>query len=781
MFLSKGPLSKDLMGRAGKIGVGVGLVYASLVLALVARLIRVVFLFGLDNSAAIEAFARNAFSTAAETAFPILLVASVAFLLRSWLAQPKNLVRLLLFEALFQTVLFGLILLLAGQLTSNAMFLRDTLVVAWLFALLGGGAVSLVRRLNQAARERFLYNRGTQVFIDCAMLTVAFVMAYLARFDGIPDKEFQKQLLLVLPYAVALQVGVNYLKGVYRFVWRFVGLREALVIGEAVLMATIVFLSFNLSFWYFWDFQRVPLGVMLIFSVFSLAGLTGARVIRRLQFQASLSRKNRAAFVESRRFLLVGAGQAGTLLCKDLEHRSDFELVGFLDDDPRKKNRTICGLKVLGTTLQLEEVAQKHSVEEVILCMPTASRSVQRKIVVQCEKLGLKTLTIPAMSEIVLGKVNISRLKPVRMEDLLGRLSVEYPAEDVELIRMYQGKRILITGAGGSIGSELARQLKEFEPDRLMLLDKDENNLYEIGLEIAEEYAGPVAEEIADIRDRDRVERIFEQYRPEVVFHAAAYKHVPMMERHPGEAVLNNVIGSRNLVELASAFEAESFVLISTDKAVNPTNVMGASKRIAEMIVQRQAAAAQTAQTRYCGVRFGNVLGSRASVVPLFQKRIAQGKNLTVTHPEVRRYFMTIPEAVQLVIQAGSLGRCGEIFVLDMGNPVKIADLARELIELSGLVPGRDLQIEFTGLRPGEKLYEELLIGSENGVRDTRYSKIFVADPVGECLGCLDSLLPELEAAARVDDRRTIYRLFEQAGIGYDRSNRQDAKTPSFL
>jgi len=352
------------------------------------------------------------------------------------------------------------------------------------------------------------------------------------------------------------------------------------------------------------------------------------------------------------------------------------------------------------------------------------------------------------------------------MEDLLGRKSITYPGNgsDKDLITSYRGIRILVTGAGGSIGSELNRQLREFNPSQLILLDKDENSLYETHLEISGSFPDAAAV-VGDIRDRDRLENIFQRWHPEVVFHAAAYKHVPLMESHPAEAILNNVMGTRNVADLSDKYEVNSFVLISTDKAVNPTSIMGASKRVAEMIIQQYAS--RGGKTRYCGVRFGNVLGSRASVIPIFQKLIEEGKNIPVTHPEIRRFFMTIPEAVQLVIQAGSLADQGEIFVLDMGTPVKIVDLARNLIELSGLVPDQDIKIEFTGLRPGEKLYEELLVSGENGARSTKFTNIFVAESLTPYGLRLDRAVKELEEAASADEGNTIRRVLQSLDIGY--------------
>jgi FlaA1/EpsC-like NDP-sugar epimerase len=397
--------------------------------------------------------------------------------------------------------------------------------------------------------------------------------------------------------------------------------------------------------------------------------------------------------------------------------------------------------------------------------MPSAPKVEIQRMIALCEKLSVKTSSLPTLDEVISGQVSpMGLLRPVSMEALLGRHSITHPQDIDELRKIYGGRRILITGAGGSIGSELVRQLRRFDPAQLILLDKDENNLYEITCEIREEFES-VVEVIADIRNREVLDKVFSRYQPEVVFHAAAYKHVPLMEHYPSEAILNNVLGTRNVAELSKEWGVQVFVFVSTDKAVNPSNTMGASKRVAEMIIQSLAAASET--TCFCCVRFGNVLGSRASVVPIFQRQIRQGKNITVTHPDVTRYFMTIPEAVQLVIQAGSLGSKGEIFLLDMGDQVKIVDLARNLIELSGLVPDKDISIEFTGLRPGEKLDEELLIDGEQGARSTKHPKIFVVGALNHDWSSLRSAVARLETAARAGDAQAIQRLLRSLNIGY--------------
>jgi FlaA1/EpsC-like NDP-sugar epimerase len=629
-------------------------------------------------------------------------------------------------------------------------------------ALMPGRMVS--RALNSS--EKLIYTLAAQLLIDVGIVAVALAAAYLVRFDGPPPREFLKQGLFVLPYVVVLYLGGNYLWRVYTFVWRFTGVREVLWISGAVVCSgLLLFLGRLALFEAHYTSLRMPYGVLILHPLLAGIGMIVARGLRRIQYQYT-KRRNGAAngVAEKKRVLLVGAGEAGVRLAQELTERSDFLLIGFADDDPRKRGQRISGLRVLGRTSEIEDLVEKHQVHNVVLCMPSAPQALVRQIALRCRQIPVKVFTVPPVSEILLGHVAISSLRPVQMTDLLGRAAVEYNSKDFELVRHYRGKRVMVTGAAGSIGSELARQLRYFKPSEFILLDKDESGLYEIALEVREDFDGKVHEVVADVQNLGRLGRIFSRTKPQVVFHAAAYKHVPMMERHPSEAILNNVVGTRNVVQLCQVCGVKSFVLISTDKAVNPTNVMGASKRLAEMVVQE---AACKNGCSYCCVRFGNVLGSRGSVVPLFQKRIQQGKSLRVTHPDIVRYFMTIPEAVQLVIQAGSLGRKGEIFVLDMGDPVKIRDLATELIELSGLVPDVDIKIEFTGLRPGEKLYEELLVGE--GSRSTRYPKIFVEQAIDGVWNGLDETLQSLQEAAVQEDVGTIYRVLREMGIGYHR------------
>ena len=609
--------------------------------------------------------------------------------------------------------------------------------------------------------------RAAQMCIDGMLVAVALWAAYLIRFDGVVPVDYEWQMLLVLPFAVLLYLAANVVSCGYKRVWRFVGLRDALAIANTVIAASVVALAWRVFDTGTFAGTPVPFGVLVIQPVLTFAALVGVRLMRRILYERSAMRVEWPAQPESRRrLLLVGAGEAGLHLLNQLRE-GDVDVVGLLDDDVALQGRAIGGWSVIGTTRDLERIVTTYCVDEVMLCIPSASTAAVQRLAARCAQLSVATSALPPLREIMSGRrrgTGLRAINSVKMEDLLRRDAIAYPRDLEHLTRSYAGRRVLVTGAGGSIGSELVRQLKEFKPTRLILLDKDENSLYETACEIKEEFA-EVVEIVADIRDPFVIGKVFEEQQPEVVFHAAAYKHVPLMERYPAEAILNNVMGTRHLAEASQRFGVKVFVLVSTDKAVNPTSTMGATKRIAEMILQ--ALAANGTKTRFCCVRFGNVLGSRASVVPLFQRQIRQGRNIKVTHPEVRRYFMTIPEAVQLVIQAGSLGERGEIFLLDMGDPVKIVDLARSLIELSGLVPDTDVRIEFTGLRPGEKLNEELLNAGERGVRSTNYSKIFVVVAPSREWPVLAKSVAELERAAHAADAIEIRRLLRDLGIGY--------------
>ncbi len=427
-----------------------------------------------------------------------------------------------------------------------------------------------------------------------------------------------------------------------------------------------------------------------------------------------------------KKVLIVGAGEAGVMVIEEMERHPElnYKPIGFIDDDPEKQGRHINGIKVLGTRDDLPAIIDERVVDEVLIAIPSAEGGVVRSTINLCEKSRTSFKIIPCLWEIIEGDISINQIRSVCAEDLLGRETVEIDRGHIE--NFIEDKRVMVTGGGGSIGSELCRQIAQYHPKSLIIFSRGENSLYDIGVELSHNFPKLAIElVVGNVEDKKKVDRCINENPPEIIFHAAAHKHVPLMEQNPEEAIKTNVFGTKNLAESAMNCDVERFILISTDKAINPTSVMGTSKRIAEMIVQHFSGIQN--QTMFMAVRFGNVLGSRGSVVPLFKKQIEYGGPVTVTHPEVTRYFMTIPEAVQLIMQAVSMGGGGEVFVLDMGNPIKMLDLARNLIVLSGFVPDKDIDIMFTGLRAGEKLYEEPLSKQEN-VGATRMDRIYVAD-----------------------------------------------------
>jgi len=457
--------------------------------------------------------------------------------------------------------------------------------------------------------------------------------------------------------------------------------------------------------------------------------------------------------------LVAGAGDAGATIVREMHATPGIGLlpVGFVDDDAAKQGMRIHNVPVLGTRNDIPELVVRHGIEEVIIAMPAAPGRVIREFRAICERAGVRYRTIPGIYELLDGSVSVSRLRDVRLEDLLRRDPITIDLEEVG--GFLTGARVLVTGAGGSIGSELCRQTSRYHPERLILLDLAESSVFAIHRELMGYFPGlDIVPLICDIRDRDKIDRIMEGCRPSVVFHAAAHKHVPLMELHPDEAVTTNLVGTQNLIEACERCGVRRFILISTDKAVNPRSVMGASKRVAEMLVQDMASKNGDA---FVAVRFGNVLGSSGSVVPLFREQIAAGGPLTVTHPEARRFLMTIPEAVQLVIQAAAMGKGGEVFVLDMGEPVKIVDLAMDLIALSGLEPGKDIEIVYTGLRPGEKLCEELFREGER-IQPTKYEHIFVVEPDTLDGARVREGIRELERLARKMDADGIRRNLQE-------------------
>jgi len=479
------------------------------------------------------------------------------------------------------------------------------------------------------------------------------------------------------------------------------------------------------------------------------------------------------------RVLIVGAGDAGEGVLRELYRLpvEKYHVVGFIDDDPRKRGMRIHGVPVLGGVDDLAEIAERQNAEEVIIALPKPTRAELRRIIEVCKGQRLTFRIVPGVADLIDGRFDVRRLREVDINDLLGREPVRLDPENIG--HFLAGKVVLVTGAGGSIGSELCRQVVAFRPKQLVLLEQAENSLFAIDRELRTEHPDlPVVPVIADICDRPRLRQVFRQYRPDVVFHAAAHKHVPMMELNPGEAIKNNVFGSKNVVDLAREVEADALVLISTDKAVNPTSVMGCTKRITEMYCQAASSEPGAGRTKFVIVRFGNVLGSAGSVVPIFREQIARGGPVTVTHPEMRRYFMTIPEATQLVIQAGAMGKTGQIMLLDMGEPIKIVDLARDMITLSGFRPDVDIKIEFLGMRPGEKLFEELRTTGED-VLPTHHEKIFIWQSRGCTREEIERALERLRAVADTASPEEIRKVLKEIVPEYEPANHTATHSPS--
>lgn len=542
----------------------------------------------------------------------------------------------------------------------------------------------------------------------------SIITSYWFRFEkGISSGYLLQMFLFAVISTISLGACLYYF-GLYRRAWKYASIEEILAIFKAVILASVI--SYLLSLLVFPE--RVPLSIAVRSMETILLLVGGIRFLRRV-----LGLRSEREMGSNT--LIVGAGDCGTLVARELRNSSlGLQLVGFIDDDLNKLKLQILGHPVLGTREMIPSIVKEKQIKEIIIATPSASKKEISDIVQICKNTGVKLKMIPRLNDLISGKVSLSKMRDVSVEDLLGRDPI---TTDLDGIMNYvQHKSVLVTGAGGSIGSELCRQLAKFRPMKLLLLGHGENSIFNIEMELRKTFPELELETlIADIQDRERMGHIFNDYRPQVVFHAAAHKHVPLMERNPTEAVKNNVFGTQNVADCADQYGVERFVLISSDKAVNPTSVMGATKRIAEMYIQTMNA---SSSTKFVAVRFGNVLGSRGSVIPFFKQQIADGGPVTVTHPEMVRYFMTIPEAVQLVLQAGSFAQGGEIFVLDMGSPVKILNLAEDLIKLSGYEPYEEIDIKFSGIREGEKLYEELLTDEEN-VTATQHNRIFIGKP----------------------------------------------------
>lgn len=553
-------------------------------------------------------------------------------------------------------------------------------------------------------------------FHDVSACALAWYLAFLLRFNFLIPEANRQSLLWSMAIVVPLQSLVFWRFGLYRSLWRFASLPDLRRIVMAVGMASLVS---AMALFLYQRLDLVPRSVFVLHPLLLVLSMGGSRFLYRSWKDGHLIPLQK---LTSTPVLVLGAGQVASMLLRELSRGGEWRVVGLLDDDVTKKGRLLSGVPVLGPIAGLAEYTRVREVSHVILAMPSASPARRRAVIEAATALGLTVLTVPNLGDLLTGRLAVSQVRRVELEDLLGRGRVKL--DDEGLHEFLTGKSVLVTGAGGSIGSELCRQIARYSPGKLIFFEASEFALYQIEQEFADNWpAVPVVCAAGDVRDESRLREIFEAHRPEVVFHAAAYKHVPLMENgNCREAVRNNVLGTLRVARAAQKAGAQKFVLISSDKAVNPTNVMGATKRLAEMVCQGLSA---VSPTRFVVVRFGNVLGSTGSVVPKFREQIARGGPVTVTHPEITRYFMLIPEAAQLVLQAGWMGRGGEIFVLDMGAPVRIVDLARDMIRLSGFSE-EEIKIVFTGLRPGEKLYEELLADQESTL-PTPHSKVRVA------------------------------------------------------
>lgn len=558
---------------------------------------------------------------------------------------------------------------------------------------------------------------GLLLIVDVITIIGVALISLLIRFDGYITSHYLYQMIDALPIMVISYIVMLLSMHLYTRIWRYAGMREMV----AVLIATTLGAGLFYTGMYVFD-KSLPRSIYLISWILSTGVIgIGRMVLHYIAMRYGGKQSTDADMVNT---LIIGAGDAGATIAREIEryHKRSRKVIGFIDDDESKFNRLMGGVRILGNRHDIPSIVKENKVKEIIIAMPSVTRNEIRNIMEICSPLKCKVNTLPGMYQLLDDEVLVSHLHPVSIEDLLERDEVRL---DMDIVEHYiRDKIVLVTGAGGSIGSEICRQIMRVGPKQLLLLGHGENSIYLINQELKNIYKdGPIIPIIADIRDKQQLDQIFTQYNPQVVFHAAAHKHVPLMEIQPMAAVLNNIYGTRNVADVAGRHGVERFVMISTDKAVNPTSVMGATKRVAEKVIISMN---DTYDTKYITVRFGNVLGSRGSVIPLFKKQIEAGGPVTVTDPEMTRYFMTIPEASQLVLQAGAMGKGGEVFLLDMGEPVKIIDLARNMIRLSGLEPDKDIHIKITGLRPGEKKYEELLT-SEEGTNRTNHTKIFEA------------------------------------------------------
>lgn len=598
--------------------------------------------------------------------------------------------------------------------------------------------ILLEKYLPHSKRARMLILMA----VDALAVCLASFLGLFIRFDMNPWKiphEYAAPVMAYLPFYIVATLVIFFLFRLYAIMWSVAGIREVVRIVAACILSSLVQMAGMIML----D-HRVPRSFYLICFV----SLTCMEVCLRLSYRVLITMVPQNAGTAERRIMIVGAGSSGAVILKEMtssECVSD-KVVCFIDDNPNKQGKFLNGVPIVGTRQDIPEMAKKYQIDEICIAMPSAAAKDRKEIIEISRETNCKVKTLPGIYQLLNGEVGVSKLRDVEIEDLLGRDPIRVNLD--EIMDYVSGKVVLVTGGGGSIGSELCRQIAGHNPKQLIIVDIYENNAYDIQMELREKHPELNLEVlIGSVRNTHRINTIFEKYRPEIVYHAAAHKHVPLMEDSPNEAIKNNVFGTYKTAKAADKYGVKRFVLISTDKAVNPTNIMGASKRMCEMVIQMMNA---KSKTDFVAVRFGNVLGSNGSVIPLFKRQIAEGGPVTVTHPDIIRYFMTIPEAVSLVLQAGAYAKGGEIFVLDMGEPVKILELAKNLIRLSGYKVDEDIKIEFTGLRPGEKLYEELLM-DEEGLQDTPNKLIHIGKPIDFDMDYFAHQLDELYEIANRD------------------------------
>jgi len=604
----------------------------------------------------------------------------------------------------------------------------------------------------------------SMIIFDTLLVIASVYISLLLRFDGRIDPTYYQAFIDLIPWFAVISLASLYFFRIYHRMWQYASLGELYSIVKAIStsMLIIVALIYTLPLPY------LPRSVYIISWGLMIAFIGGSRLGWRILRDMIIKDISSVA----KPTLIVGAGDAGALVAREMKNNQGLNLqaIGFIDDSRYKQNLSLYDIPVLGNRRAIPHIVEHYGIEEIIIAMPSASGRVIRELIEICQSTPAKLRIFQGTGDL-LSRDN--KIRNIELEDLLRREPVKLNLE--EIAAYLTGKTVLVSGAGGSIGSELCRQICSFNPRSLVILDYSENNLFDIDNELREAYpAIRIETELADIKDRPRLQLVFSRSQPQVVFHAAAHKHVPMMEKHPAEAVKNNILGTRNIAEMADKFGTETFILISTDKAVNPTSVMGATKRIAEMLIQDLN---QNSPTSFAAVRFGNVLGSRGSVIPTFKRQIENGGPVTVTHPDMTRYFMTIPEAVQLVIEAGAMASGGEIFVLDMGEPVKITDLARDLIRLHGYEPDKDIKISFTGIRPGEKLYEELFSAREQ-MAATMHDRIYISNKEQDLYFSSIETIETLFAKNAFINRNDVVELISQVLPEY-RTTKREAQVRS--